>query len=108
MISVTVVIGIQTAKDVAERLKAIKETNDKNDYIVRQSFLFPAKDANKEPQKGYGMTIIFGKRIEGSADNTILLGRFHGLTSNNDDFWKSFLKEIIEIHLKVGKINLRL
>ena len=59
-------------------------------------------------KKGYGMTIIFGKRIEGYADNTPFLGRFHGLTSNNGDIGKAFLKEIIEIHLKVGKKSLRL
>ena len=51
------------------------------------------------------MTKIFGKRIDGYADNVPFLGRFHGLTRNNDDFRKSLLKEIIEIHLKFGTFS---
>ena len=54
------------------------------------------------------MTITFGKCIEVSADNAPLLGKFHGLIRNNDDFGKSFLKEIIESHLKVGNVSSRL
>ena len=57
----------------------------------------------EELQKGYGMIIIFGKQIEVYADNELLLGRFHGLISNNYDIGKSFLKEIIESDLKIGK-----
>ena len=49
------------------------------------------------------MTIMFEKRIDGFSDNALLLGRFHGLISNNYDIGKSFLKEIIESDLKVGK-----
>ena len=89
-------------------MKAIRGTNDINDDIVRKPFLFFAKDAKKDLQKGYETTIIFGKRIEGSADNALFLRRFHGLTSNNDDFGKSILKEIIKSHLKFGKISPRL
>ena len=84
-------------------MKFIRRTNDINDDIVRKSLLFPTKDAKKNLQKGYDMTIIFGERIEGSSDNVLLMGRFYGITSNNDDVGKSLLKEIIVIHLKVGK-----
>ena len=51
-------------------------------------YFFSAKDENKELQKGCDMTIIFRKWIEVSADNALLLGKFHGLTRNNDDFGK--------------------
>ena len=77
---------MRTVKDVAERLKSIKGTNDINHDIVRKALLFFAKDAKKESQKGYDMTIIFEKRIEGSADNALFLGRFHGITINNDNY----------------------
>ena len=50
------------------------------------------------------MTILFEKKIEGFSDNALLLGRFHGLTINNDDLGKSFLKEIVGSHIKVEKI----
>ena len=100
--------GIRTANDVAEQLKAIRGTNVINDDIVRKYFLFSTKDAKKKLQKGYNTTIIFGKRIKGSADNALLLEKFHGITSNNDVFGKSFLKEIIGSYLKFGQRSLRL
>ena len=62
-----------TAKDVAERLKAIRGTNYINEDIVRKYLLFPAKDAKKELQKGYNTIIISGKRILGSADNALFM-----------------------------------
>ena len=89
-------------------MKAIIETNVINDDIVRKCVLFPAKDAKKNLQKGYDVKILFGKRIEGSADNALFLWKFHGLASSNDGVGKSFLKEIFESHLKVGKKSSRL
>ena len=103
IISVPLVTGIRTKNNLSEQLKAIIETNDINDHIARQHQVFTAKDTNKELKMGYDMTIIIGKRIEGSADNALFLGRFHRLNKNNDDLGKLFLKEIIEINLKVGK-----
>ena len=50
------------------------------------------------------MTILFEKRIDGFSDNALLLGRFHGLTINNDDLGKSFLKKIIGSYIKVENI----
>ena len=50
IISVPLVTVKRTAKDVAEKLRVIRGTNDINDDIVRQYFLFSAKDSKKDLQ----------------------------------------------------------